>query len=700
MIRFEPKAGSLLLAGCVVAILAAVSVANVLAQDDRGFGVRRASSSAEKRVALLIGNTDYPTAPLKNPANDARAMAQALREVGFDVVIEKLDATQREMDDAVEEFAKQITNKGVAFFFYAGHGVQVNSRNYLIPVDARISSEKDVKYKALDAQWVVDRMDEAGAELKIVILDACRNNPFTRSSRSSVQGLAAMDPADGTILTYATAPGSVASDGTGDHGLFTEKFLRHMKTPGLDVFGVFQRVGKDVRQASGNKQKPWLHTSYVGDFYFVSPKASPPAAPPRPALPVSEASGVPSQGAVSSVTAMGTLQVYCDQPGCVVTVDGKQAGKTVMGQWLQVSTVAKELEVVVSKEGFEEVREQFVLLPGPPHQIVAQLAGSKVPAATVATVGAPAATPVLRPLSELMKKAVVVIRSNVENDDILIDGTSYGPTTNNGRRIELNAGPHTIEVRKEGGYTSWKKEVRLQPGEELPLFADVVKSAGSRVQRPAVSGPAYLVVRSNVSNDALSINGKSHGATGPRAIPLAPGEYSVMVEKKGYERWEELVTLAPGETRTLRAQLARIGSTRAHRSVASSSVGNGLAGRWITGAYEANGAQGTLTFDVNLSGGAQVSATAVVVLQMANPSGFGTVQMSVYRALAGSYSGNQLWLQSDNLTVTNTATGQTESTYSPVTVQGNLSANGMTLTLVWNNGVTNILTRAAGFGGN
>jgi uncharacterized caspase-like protein len=232
-----------------------------------------AQGSTEPRVALIIGNNAYASAPLHNPVNDARAMARALETTGFSVIL-KTDATQPELTAALREFGNRLAGGGpgtVGLFYFAGHGMQIKGRNFLIPVGANIEHEDEVSYQALDAQAVMDKMESAGNGTNIVILDACRNNPFVRSFRSGRQGLAQMDAPVGTLVAFSTAPGSIASDGQGGNGLYTAHLLTAIKQPGQKVEDVFKQVRSAVLRDSNKRQVPWEASSLVGDFYFVPP---------------------------------------------------------------------------------------------------------------------------------------------------------------------------------------------------------------------------------------------------------------------------------------------------------------------------------------------------------------------------------------------------------------------------------------------
>ncbi|SBT03634.1 Peptidase C14 caspase catalytic subunit p20 [Candidatus Accumulibacter aalborgensis] len=222
------------------------------------------------RIALVIGNGAYAAAPLVNPAADARAIAERLREAGFRVTL-KTDAPRRELQDAIRGFGDALArdNQAVGVFYYAGHGVQLNWRNFMLPVDARIRRPADIAAQGVDVGLLLDSLGRARNPLNLVILDACRDNPFGRDFRTDDRGLSQLDAPPGTLLAYATAPGNTADDGEGAHGLYTENLLKEMKVPGAPVEDVFKRVRLAVRRASEGAQIPWESTSLEGDFAFV-----------------------------------------------------------------------------------------------------------------------------------------------------------------------------------------------------------------------------------------------------------------------------------------------------------------------------------------------------------------------------------------------------------------------------------------------
>ncbi len=251
-----------------------------------------AKGGSDKRVALVIGNADYKNAPLANPVHDAKDMAAALRSVGFDV-IEKVDASQKEMNRAIARFGEKLTRDSVAIFYYAGHGLQVRGKNYLIPVDAEITGENSIRAETVDVDAVLDQL--GASDLSVVILDACRNNPFERRFRSLAGGLAQMDAPKGTLIAYSTAPGKTAFDGEGRNGLYTLELLKEIRKIGLTVETVFKNVRRSVARTTSDQQIPWESSSLTGDFYFnpvvASMPPSPTAAAPAP-VPQAAASGV------------------------------------------------------------------------------------------------------------------------------------------------------------------------------------------------------------------------------------------------------------------------------------------------------------------------------------------------------------------------------------------------------------------------
>ena len=246
-------------------------------------------AQAERRIALVIGNGAYSSQPLANPANDAALMAETLRGVGFEVM-EVIDADARGMRKAVHTFSRTLGRAGddaVGFVFYAGHGIQAKGENYLIPVDAQIEEAIDVEFEGFPASTLLSALENAGNRLNIVVMDACRNNPYKAATRSGGAGLARMDAPSGTLIAYSTAPGKVAADGRGRNSPYTRALSRAIASPGAKVEDVFKTVRVAVMDRTNEAQVPWESSSLTGDFFFVEKQPEPVATPepPVPAAP-------------------------------------------------------------------------------------------------------------------------------------------------------------------------------------------------------------------------------------------------------------------------------------------------------------------------------------------------------------------------------------------------------------------------------
>lgn len=241
-------------------------------------------NQGEVRVALVIGNSAYRSGPLRNPSNDADAVAASLKQLGFRVVLRK-NTTRRELNDALRDFSQLATRSDVRLFFYAGHGVQLKGHNYLLPVDAEFQSEEDLPQQATDISEFLDRLGTVKSGLNLVILDACRNNPFgtmttqladarmrTRGLASSARppaGLAPVEAPRGTLVAFSTAPGSVARDSSSqENSVYTKHLLHWLSTPGMPVERLFKQVRIAVAQETQLQQVPWETSSLMGDFCF------------------------------------------------------------------------------------------------------------------------------------------------------------------------------------------------------------------------------------------------------------------------------------------------------------------------------------------------------------------------------------------------------------------------------------------------
>lgn len=246
-----------------------VAILVTSAQSERTIS-RISTNSDSSKWALVIGNANYKeNPPLLNPVNDASDVGEALRNLGFQV--EKLtNGTQQQMEDAIRRLGKRVKEGDVALFYYSGHGVQVDGLNYLVPIEMKADSEDEIKYKAVPAEMVLDKFERVGSSLSIVVLDACRDNPF-KKYRSLNAGLAQMNAPAGTLIAYSTAPGRVASDGNAidRNSPYTKHLLKAIEDPGIEIGMTFRQVRVEVMKETDSRQVPWESSSLTGEFYFA-----------------------------------------------------------------------------------------------------------------------------------------------------------------------------------------------------------------------------------------------------------------------------------------------------------------------------------------------------------------------------------------------------------------------------------------------
>jgi len=243
----------------------AENIAGSTTSDNRTIKFNKAV--AEKRLALVFGNSDYSSgSSLKNPVNDANLMEATLKELGFDV-IKQINSGKDEMLNSIREFSRKLSDYNVALFYYAGHGIQVDGINYLIPVDAKLENKDDSKWEAVAVTTVTDEFKNNSANTNIVILDACRNNPYRSWARGGEQGFKALAPINGSIISFSTSEGATAADGDGANGLFTQELVKQMVIP-QQIESVFKKTRKEVVDRSKGQQTPTEWSYLTGDFYF------------------------------------------------------------------------------------------------------------------------------------------------------------------------------------------------------------------------------------------------------------------------------------------------------------------------------------------------------------------------------------------------------------------------------------------------
>ena len=331
MSRFQFRLPSLLLcAGLLVGLLGfSCGTAFAEAATAEKPAVAQALQGPEQRVALVIGNSNYQNvAQLPNPDSDAQSMAQFLNSAGFEVV-EATDLTQNDMLKVVQDFSAKVAAHGpntVAMIYYAGHGVQLAGENYLIPVDARISSPSDLVNNSVRLVDIMATLEAIPSRLRIVLLDACRNNPFPTVNDAG-RGLAIVDAPNGSIVGYSTAPGAEALDGSGGHSPYTSAFLHLAREPNVPIEQLFKRVRLEVNHATDGQQTPWESSSLTSDFYFFGDTAVAATRPPARGPVVQMASNLPNRSvrqAYDFVLSEGQpdyyrefIQMFPDDPLCV-----------------------------------------------------------------------------------------------------------------------------------------------------------------------------------------------------------------------------------------------------------------------------------------------------------------------------------------------------------------------------------------------
>ena len=297
--------------------------------------VMPASAQSDRRVALVVGNAAYADRPLRNPGNDAQLMQASLKQLGFDVKV-VLDANRRALLDALREFEARARGAEVALFYFAGHGAQVGGANYLLPLGTRIRNATEVADEALEAASVLRRIEASRPKVGLIILDACRDNPYPGAERSAAKGLARMDAPTGTIVAYSTAPGSVADDGRGTHGVYTAALARHLVEPGLDIKEIFDRTAQEVERVTLGRQRPREDVGLRGRFVL------------RPAMAVEVAAAPVSRPQAGSISVPTAVEGAASGGG---TGSGVGAGGTSVPATMGPGTVAGSTAASIAAAG-------------------------------------------------------------------------------------------------------------------------------------------------------------------------------------------------------------------------------------------------------------------------------------------------------------------------------------------------------------
>jgi formylglycine-generating enzyme required for sulfatase activity len=382
------------------------------------------ASTSEKRIALVIGNSDYMSSPLLNPMNDAISMEAALNDCNFNVT-RRLNLNRKSMFEVIREFGNRLKRADVGLFYFAGHALQVKGENYLIPIGANVKNEDEVRFECLEASMVTSKMETAANKLNIIILDACRDNPF-RSFRSSSSGLAEMKAPVGTVIQYATAPGSRAIDfdeSSEKNGLYTSKLLKYIQTPGLEINMMFRKVRQEVHQASQKQQTPWESNSLMGGAFYFKPllaSGSHTIVKPQPSM---------KTGAVHIETTPSQADIY---------INNQYRGQSALD--LQGIKPGK-IRIQVKKSGYLSSQKTETITSGE-----------------------------IKYITFYLEKEVTTGTLNVKPENATIRILNIREKFYQG--MTLSPGQYHLEISKSG-YETYKKWITIKAGDKLDLNIDL-----------------------------------------------------------------------------------------------------------------------------------------------------------------------------------------------------------------------------------
>jgi len=468
------------------------------------------------RTALVIGNADYDSAPLENPVNDARNMAAKLKALGFNVIT-RINADERSLFTSIDEFYRNLKDSRVGLFYYAGHGMQIEGTNYLIPVDAHITSQSDVKYASVEAGRILGKMKDANNKLNIVILDACRNNPFERAFRNVDQGLAKMQAPTGSLVAYATAPGSVAAEGSGENGIYTKYLLKHMDNPGWDINKVLMETRKDVYQATGKEQVPWSSSSLMGDFYFVHGDKADSAVPSEGEKDQSHSARIKpsmSEGTTHVTGGKAILHVKSKPSQARIYIDGQELGKTPLSR---DDLVPGKHRMKIAKSYFQPKTQEINL-----------------------------AANVVKKYSVHLNKAKgsLTVLSTPSEAEVFVDGDKKSGRTPMTLE-DVICGKHTVQIRfhKKNRKINVKKEVTIPREKTKRLKVDLEKNtANLTVHTEPLSAEVDFVDKGFEYHDG---------------IELTPGRYQIFVFNQGYKGIVKDIKLMSNQEKEIQVSLQK-----------------------------------------------------------------------------------------------------------------------------------------------
>jgi hypothetical protein len=414
----------------------------------------KGNSPSEARIALVIGNGSYSNVPLKNPANDARDVAAALKKLGFSVSL-VVDGDMAAMSRAIRDFGAAIRRPdAVALFYYSGHGVQYRGANYLLPAKSDIQDPDELAFSAVNAELIYAKMESSGDKTNIVVLDACRNNPFPGAERASERGLAVVgniQPPQ-SLIVYATAPGKTAQDGEGRNGVFSAALLKHLGDPGLDVELMFRRVRDEVIAATEGAQVPWTNSSISGKGFAFAPAAELPAVAVVPAKPAAPA---PRGGAARNT---GSLKVTSEPSGMDVSVDDAAPLKTPFKLDLPPGSHSVEPQrSIIERMYYEGEKKKWVNVE--------------------------AGTEALVPLSPEPAQGKLLLKLVPEGYAVFVNGEKVGDTPLG--ELNVQAGLLAVRLEREGEAPRLMP-YGLQPGETATLQWGTTRDTALQLARASI----------------------------------------------------------------------------------------------------------------------------------------------------------------------------------------------------------------------
>ena len=460
------------------------------------WGVSPSHGAPGRRVALVVGNAAYRhTVPLDNPKNDAQDIGKALKRLGFEVEVET-DLSRSDFEKVLRAFGDRVEGASAALFFYAGHGIQVDGTNYLVPIDARLRKKKHLKREAISLNGILEDM-EGTSKVNLVLLDACRDNPLSRSLARSLRGtrsvvgmgLAPVDASTGTLISFATKDGATASDGRGRNSPYTKALLNHIEQSGVDVRLMLGDVGSTVEEATGGKQVPWTYGSLRGRFHLA-----------RGSIIEEEAAHLTVQTDPSDakVRILNIQPKY--QPGMLLDpgryhLEVSKSGHKTVRRWIAM--------------GHEDV-DEYISLRG----------------------GIPPVSPV--------QSGSLYIKTAPSGADVYVDKTHRGQAPLEIKNI--TAGRVRVYAEKSG-YQREEKSVRIRTGKQTRLTLLLSPQAGR------------LEITSQPSGAEWYLDGDYVGMTSGEIDDVNPGSYRIMIKKRGYEDWSGQVMVRTGKTARVSAPL-------------------------------------------------------------------------------------------------------------------------------------------------